>query len=97
MINLNYFLCVVSSLSFIAEFEINENDQQNYFIFDSNTTCAQLHRSKSTILLWLSSGTTFESYNFTIGNQNTFSFEWADTSFRVDGKPMIRAKSTGHV
>ena len=97
MVNLNYILTIVTSLSFIAEFSVNNDQQQYYFSFESKNNSAQLFRNNNTIFLWLNSGTTFEGYNVSAPKQKKFNFKWKDSSFSVDGEPMTRYRSNGYV
>ena len=85
---------VISSLSFVFEFPINLDTQQDYFYFEGENQHVYLSRTNNTLVLYMEQGTNFSHYSETI-NQSTFTFSWM--GFEVDGTPMKQVKSEGEV
>lgn len=62
-------------LPFLAEFDISENEQQDFLLFDGNGTKAHLSRSDTTISLFLASNSEFELYEI-YNISKSFTFKW---------------------
>ena len=71
---MSIFLTTFVSLSFILNFDVNENNIQGYFIFKGNDTFAHLFRENQSINLLLMFNKNYEFYQSNV--TNSFIFEW---------------------
>ena len=87
--NFNFLFGIVGNLNFIITFLLNENDHQDFFMFDGVNSAAHLHRYNHTIYLQLNNGTTTMLYKTDIDNMLEFSW----TGFKVNGTEMAKVGS----
>ena len=94
--NFNLLFSVVSALSFIIEFAVDNEERQDYFLFGGNNNSAQLFRENMTLYLHLTRnhGEMFSIYNCSI-DDGSFQFSWNE--FLVDEKKMTLQRSIGNV
>ena len=71
---MSIFFTTFVSLSFILNFDVSENDDQYYFIFEGNDTFAYLYRENQTINLLLMFNKSYNLYQSNV--TNSFVFEW---------------------
>ena len=94
MMNLNFFLNAVVSLSFIFKFNIEVGENQDYFSFSDNENAAHLSRSNGTINLILMSGNNYELYQtFNIST----SFTVKGNGYMINGRKMKLTKFSGKI
>ena len=71
---MSIFFTTFVSLSFVLNFDVSENDDQYYFIFEGNDTFAYLYRENQTINLLLMFNKSYNLYQSNV--TNSFIFEW---------------------
>ena len=91
--NFSLFFGLVSSLTFSLHYEIDCNQTQDYFIFQSSNNTAQLSRRNNTLRLFLIQGGAYEVYNYNV--TDNFEFSW--DGYKVNNEKMVRVRTNGQV
>ena len=91
--NFSLFFAVVSTLAFSLHYEIDSNQTQDYFIFQSSNNTAQLSRRNNTLILYLRQDGAYEIYNYNV--TNNFEFSWG--GYKVNNEKMVRVRTNGQV
>ena len=87
-------LSLASALTFVFEFPVNTQINQDYFILSGNNQSAHLYRVNNSIYLYLNQGQNYSVYNSTT-IRDSFRFSW--NNFTVDGEKMQLDRSVGEV
>lgn len=91
--NFSLFFALVSTLTFSLHFEIDCNETQDYFIFQSSNNTAQLYRRNNTLILFLKQDGAYEIYNYNV--TNNFEFSW--DGYKVNNEKMVCVRTLGQV
>ena len=92
--NINFLYTIVTGLCFTVKFDLDENNNQDYFVFDGPNTTVHLFRENRTLTLVFQSNFSFHRYQ-TSNVTKPFIFSW--DGFRVNDKTMKLIKSTGNL
>lgn len=92
--NINLLYSLVTILSFIITFDVNNLQRQDYFLLDGNGTSAHLFRYNETVYLLLRSKSNYELYQGSVSD-NIFEFKWDD--FSINNQSMMLNNSSGGV
>ena len=85
---------LVSTLTFSLHFEIDCNETQDYFFFQSSSNCtAHLYRRNNTLILFLKQDAAYEIYNYNV--TNNFEFSW--DGYKVDNEKMVCVRTNEQV
>ena len=91
--NFSLFFALVSNLTFSLHYEIDCNQTQDYFIFQSSNSTAHLSRRNNTLQLYLRQDGAYEIYNYSV--INNFEFSW--DGYKVDNDKMALVRTNGQV
>ena len=90
--NINFVYTLVTSLAFTVVFDVNDNQKQNYFIFDGEEATAHLFRENRTLTLYLSHRDNYAIYQTSnINSSITFSWE----GYLLNGMIMNKTNHNG--
>lgn len=91
--NFSLLFALVSNLTFSLHYEINSNQTQDYFIFQSSNNTAHLSRRNNTLQLYLRQDGAYEIYNYSV----TKNFEFSWDGYKVNNDKMLLIRTTGQV
>ena len=85
IMDLNFVFATVVALNFIVDFEVSQDDTQDYFIFSGNNSIAHLYRNTNKLNLYLKSDSSQQLWTYEVPSSE-FTFGWDQKT--VNNHPM---------